>query len=192
VGIKLTLASSMLVFGLALAGSAQPASADLITVDFTVDGPFSCVGFGSCTPTGPFGMSMTADIQGSFVVDTTKSGADAYQSVSYSTGSISWDAADLQGNGQNFISFSGDTVTAFTMDFGNENFVSFDHAGNICAATCASANNQNTFQEVQSLSVIIDSQAVTPLPAALPLFATGLGGLGLLGWRRKRKPQAVA
>ena len=33
---------------------------------------------------------------------------------------------------------------------------------------------------------------VTPLPAALPLFATGLGGLGLLGWRRKRRAQAVA
>ena len=32
----------------------------------------------------------------------------------------------------------------------------------------------------------------TPLPAALPLFATGIGGLGLLGWRRKRKAQAVA
>jgi hypothetical protein len=29
--------------------------------------------------------------------------------------------------------------------------------------------------------------AATPLPAALPLFATGLGALGLLGWRRKRK-----
>lgn len=27
----------------------------------------------------------------------------------------------------------------------------------------------------------------TPLPAALPLFATGLGSLGLLGWRRKKK-----
>ena len=27
----------------------------------------------------------------------------------------------------------------------------------------------------------------TPLPAALPLFATGLGALGLLGWHRKRK-----
>ncbi len=29
--------------------------------------------------------------------------------------------------------------------------------------------------------------APTPLPAAFPLFATGLGALGLLGWRRKRK-----
>jgi hypothetical protein len=26
-----------------------------------------------------------------------------------------------------------------------------------------------------------------PLPAALPLFATGLGALSLLGWRRKKK-----
>ena len=32
----------------------------------------------------------------------------------------------------------------------------------------------------------------TPLPAALPLFATGLGALGLLGWRRKRKVQPAA
>ena len=32
--------------------------------------------------------------------------------------------------------------------------------------------------------------APTPLPAALPLFATGLGALGLLGWRRKRKHAA--
>jgi len=28
---------------------------------------------------------------------------------------------------------------------------------------------------------------VTPIPGAMPLFATGLGALGLLGWRRKRK-----
>jgi hypothetical protein len=31
----------------------------------------------------------------------------------------------------------------------------------------------------------------TPLPAGLPLFASGLGALGLLGWRRKRKARAV-
>lgn len=35
--------------------------------------------------------------------------------------------------------------------------------------------------------------SATPLPAALPLFASGLGALGLLGWRRKRKKaQAIA
>jgi hypothetical protein len=34
--------------------------------------------------------------------------------------------------------------------------------------------------------------SAVPLPAALPLFATGLGALGLLGWRRKRKAAALA
>jgi hypothetical protein len=32
---------------------------------------------------------------------------------------------------------------------------------------------------------------VVPLPGALPLFATGLSALGLLGWRRKKKAAAL-
>ena len=32
----------------------------------------------------------------------------------------------------------------------------------------------------------------TPLPAALPLFAGGLGALGVLGWRRKRQRNLAA
>ena len=31
-----------------------------------------------------------------------------------------------------------------------------------------------------------------PLPAALPLFASGIGAMGLLGWRRKKKAAALA
>jgi hypothetical protein len=33
--------------------------------------------------------------------------------------------------------------------------------------------------------------AETPVPAALPLFASGLGALGLLGWRRKQRKTFV-
>jgi hypothetical protein len=41
---------------------------------------------------------------------------------------------------------------------------------------------------------VVASDAVeeTPLPAALPLFAGGLGTFALLGWRRKRKAQRAA
>ena len=38
----------------------------------------------------------------------------------------------------------------------------------------------------------IGNGSETPLPAAFPLFATGGGVLGLLGWRRKRKAAAIA
>ena len=37
----------------------------------------------------------------------------------------------------------------------------------------------------------VNAPAATPLPAALPLFASGLGAMGFLGWRRKRKAIAA-
>lgn len=47
------------------------------------------------------------------------------------------------------------------------------------------ADQPDTYQVV-----FTDPPAATPLPAAFPLFATGLGAMGLLAWRRKRKAQA--
>ena len=55
----------------------------------------------------------------------------------------------------------------------------FDTGGNGFDFTDATWSGSGTF-------------TATPLPAALPLFASGLGALGLLGGRRKRKAQAVA
>ena len=40
-------------------------------------------------------------------------------------------------------------------------------------------------------TVTVSSDLATPLPAALPLFASGLGVMGLLARRRKRKATAV-
>jgi hypothetical protein len=39
---------------------------------------------------------------------------------------------------------------------------------------------------------VFGSVSATPLPATLPLFATGIGAVGLFGWRRKRKNAAIA
>jgi hypothetical protein len=35
------------------------------------------------------------------------------------------------------------------------------------------------------------SVAVTPLPSGLPLFACGLGALGLFGWRQRKIPHTA-
>ena len=49
-------------------------------------------------------------------------------------------------------------------------------------------NPDGTFTFVSSTGEnIYNGVSDVPLPAALPLFATGLGALGLLGWRRRRK-----
>jgi hypothetical protein len=64
---------------------------------------------------------------------------------------------------------------------------SIDVAGLTAAATVTSA----TFSFGTTAGVNVAGEVV-PLPAALPLFGTGLGAMGLLAWRRKRKAQAVA
>jgi hypothetical protein len=55
--------------------------------------------------------------------------------------------------------------------------------------TCTSEVNE--FGLTPSHGAWSATLVTTPVPAALPLFATGLGALGLLGWRRKRKAIAA-
>jgi outer membrane lipase/esterase len=59
----------------------------------------------------------------------------------------------------------------------------------------ADAEQTSLFTDDQHLSAagqqieanFVFDEINTPVPAALPLFATGLGALGMLGWRSKRK-----
>ncbi len=56
-------------------------------------------------------------------------------------------------------------------------------------------DNHDDFVGVMALVPALNCQCEitpTPLPATLPLFATGLGASGLLGWRRKKKAIATA
>jgi hypothetical protein len=45
---------------------------------------------------------------------------------------------------------------------------------------------------MQAFALIQSDVSATPLPAALPLFASGLGAFGLLRWRKKHKSAAAA
>ena len=68
-------------------------------------------------------------------------------------------------------------------------------AGNDTAISQDGGATWDTFDDPTRTPVnftLYGDLGTTPLPAALPLFATGLGGLGLLGWRRKRKASARA
>jgi hypothetical protein len=82
------------------------------------------------------------------------------------------------------VGFNGSTFTASDFSLINAYFGSLPCGGIQCDVNMALA--QVTF------GATLTPVAQTPLPAALPLFATGLGALGLFAWRRKRKAQATA
>ncbi len=66
----------------------------------------------------------------------------------------------------------------------NELVAEFDCSG------CEVYDTPQTFGGFQ-FATEVPGTGATPLPAALPLFGTGLGVMGLFGWRRKRKGAAA-
>jgi hypothetical protein len=63
-------------------------------------------------------------------------------------------------------------------------------AGYCGSPSSAYLQNGNDMEVATDTSPTFTPDA-TPLPATLPLFATGLGALGVFGWRRKRKASAA-
>ena len=60
------------------------------------------------------------------------------------------------------------------------------------------SNGQPDFEDVKATFTLLalstqgGNEGATPIPGALPLFASGGSLLGLIAWRRKRKAQAAA
>jgi hypothetical protein len=60
------------------------------------------------------------------------------------------------------------------------------------SAALGPGSSQTSYIGFSFTSVEFSPQSAVPVPTALPLFASGLGVLGLIGYRRKRKTKALA
>jgi hypothetical protein len=139
---------------------------------------------------GQPGNTFTWDIysaSGAFLVRSSQREAPAFTA----TGNFSangWNSVGVDwtvpttGNYWVAMQVSGATQTP-GLDLPPESSIS---SGTVPALAFAFAGTSHQFAVETTTGVGIQVTA-TPLPAALPLFAGGLGALGLFGWRRKRR-----
>lgn len=157
--------SKVLMVVAALAMSLSAGGARAATVSFTISGPFD--------PTTTFELpqSPTPDVVETHlfqildipVITNGTPGTDSYNFFD------SFDGGALD-NFSNTYFFFGPVL--FSGTTANPTFVAGVYFVN---------SNGNTD------TIAISDIGTTPLPAAFPLFATGLGVMGSLVWRRKRK-----
>jgi hypothetical protein len=101
------------------------------------------------------------------------------------------------GFNQLVVAFAGNPASNLDLIFPTATLAGY--AGGLLCGTITTCNGNTTSGlSIPTGNFILASGSLTPagvsavpLPGALPLFATGLGALGLLGWRRKKKAHAA-
>jgi len=207
--------TAMAAVGVALTFAAQ---ARANTIDFFLT-QGECTGSPTCTAPAPIAASNTDAVE--VVVTTTATGATvefeglngtgkvdtpAWINVNTSQGSASGTWA-VSSNGITFTNEGSTTGSGSEDHFGTmttgtgavmDPFVlitltgTWTNAANVLALdTPTSGIYSEPGFEADTAAQFAGYYSATPLPAALPLFVSGLGGLGLLGWRRKRKNTAA-
>jgi hypothetical protein len=106
--------------------------------------------------------------------------------IFYNTGS---GAADLDGVGFSLGTYLGSPLYG---DFVCQFISTFTCQLNYETGSGGTIHNTGSIHAVGDEFILSNPVNATPLPAALPLLATGLGVMGMLGWRGKRKNATCA
>lgn len=181
----------------------DPSSGTVTNMDFF---PSSSMGSGFTPPvaiinpqppvnSGPFGPLGFSDIvQGGTTPAGATGGGKTLGTASSEGGGAANGSGGGQGGGGATSSDAGGTASGKAGGSG-----SGKPAGDPVLTSLTSLSVVSTLDEsgkgmAQGLRSGADpiSASATPLPAALPLFAAGIGGFGLLYWCRKRNGRAVA
>ena len=204
------LPSALIVFSSLMSIGTLPAIAATVTDVVT----FSATSFtGGPPPLYTGGTAPTDPVTGSFTItfDPTQTYTDSTTGISLNSLNIALDSALSFDYSPNAYTADGSNYAAGELVVGG----SSDGAGNVLLES----GNADFYLQILTVtttpafyqlgyvtsdgsyfysalgstggSVSFTPVSTTPLPAALPLFATGVGAMGLFGWRRKRKNAAA-
>lgn len=113
---------------------------------------------------------------------------DVLTSLTFTVDGFHFSSADAGASGVS-ATFTGGVLTALGF---NETANSNDQLHVPAGGNLAYSFQEYSGPEYYTTGTVTDVLAATPLPAALPLFAGGLGLMGLFGRRRTRKVQVAA
>jgi hypothetical protein len=105
---------------------------------------------------------------------------------------IGFSGAYIFGDGTDF-SISNHGTTSFSSDFLNYTAVGFQlTSSDADPPLTIDGNGYLESFTADTTGAFFGTPSATPVPPSLPLFASGLSAIGLLGWRRRRKNVAIA
>jgi len=193
--------------GLSLTAMILPADAATVTFDWSATAPlaslggFPFIGSGTLTATTGAGGDLVTNITGSFTTNGPSPVTDMVTGVGpIGSGSTMTDNLIFP-IGTTFMGppvvASGSYTSVANLD---THGLAFDTTAGVFVIYSTVVPNADPSEATGNFYSQVPAGGgfgvghfnLVPLPAALPLFATGVGALGLLGWRRKRKAQAVA
>jgi hypothetical protein len=175
-----------LVASLVIFASAQSQAATY-TFDVSVDGVFSsAVPFGTVdvSSAGVVTITMPSTYSLSEIAFNLNSGASVDAGSYTVSGPASYGSNSLYGPFNTVLDGAFGSSATFTVsNFSGIFNLTVNSQPIWFAAVLSDANSTG----VVAADAPLPPPRSTPLPAAMPLFASGMGALGLLGWRRKRK-----